>query len=55
MPIQAHMHVGPTVQPAGCRSLTPDASGSALGQKPGWWCDVRHALGELQGRREDRC
>jgi hypothetical protein len=46
MPIQAHMHVGPTVQPAGCRSLTPDASGSALGQKPGWWCDGRGMLWE---------
>ncbi len=29
MSIQANRHVGPT----------PDASGSALGQKPGWWCD----------------
>jgi tetratricopeptide (TPR) repeat protein len=34
-----HVHVGPAVQPAGCRPLIPDTPGSALGQKPGWWCD----------------
>src|SRR6185295_11156359 len=41
MPIQANRHVGPAVQLAGCRTLTPDAAGSALGQKPEWWCDGR--------------
>ena len=46
MPIQAHMDVRPAVQPARCRLLTPDASGSALGQKPGWWCDGRGMLWE---------
>jgi len=44
MPIQANMHVGPAVQPAGCRPLTPDTPGSALEQKPGWWCDGRGML-----------
>jgi tetratricopeptide (TPR) repeat protein len=46
MPIQAHMDVGPAVQPAGCRLLTPDASGTALGQKPGWWCEGHGMLWE---------
>ena len=46
MPIQAHIDVGPAVQPARCRLLTPDASGSALGQKPGWCCDGRGMLWE---------
>jgi tetratricopeptide (TPR) repeat protein len=46
MLIQAHMDVGPAVQPARCWPLTPDASGSALGQKPGWWCDGRGMLWE---------
>jgi tetratricopeptide (TPR) repeat protein len=46
MPIQAHMDVGPAVQPARCRLLTPDASGSALGQKSGWWCEGRGMLWE---------
>ncbi len=46
MSIQAHMHVGPAVQPARCRPLTPDASGSAMGQKPGWWCDGHGMLWE---------
>jgi tetratricopeptide (TPR) repeat protein len=41
MPIQTNRHVGPAVPPAGCSTLTPDASGSALGQKPGGWCDGR--------------
>lgn len=39
MPIQANRHVGPPVQPARCSPLTPDRPGSALEQKPGWWCD----------------
>lgn len=43
MPIQANMHVRPAVQPARCRPLTP---GSALEQKPGWWCDGRGMLWE---------
>ena len=34
-----HVHVGPAVQPARCRPRIPDTPGSALGQKPGWWCD----------------
>ena len=46
MPIQTTRHVGPAVQPARCRPLTPDASGSALEQKPGWWCDGRGMLWE---------
>jgi tetratricopeptide (TPR) repeat protein len=41
MPIQANMHVRPAVQPALCRPVTP---GSALEQKPGWWCDGRGML-----------
>ena len=44
MPIQGNWHVGPAVQPARYQPLTPDASGSALGQKPGWWCDGRGML-----------
>ena len=34
-----HVHVGPAVQPARCRPRIPETPGSALGQKPGWWCD----------------
>jgi len=44
MLIQAKRHVGPAVQPARYRLLTPDSSGSALGLKPGWWCDGRGML-----------
>jgi tetratricopeptide (TPR) repeat protein len=43
MPIQANMHVGPAVQSERCRPVT---SGSALEQKPGWWCDGRGILWE---------
>jgi tetratricopeptide (TPR) repeat protein len=39
MSIQANRHVGPAVQPPRCRPLNPDTPGSALGRKPGWWCD----------------
>jgi len=46
MPIQSNRHVGPAVQPARCRPLTPDVPGSALGQKPGWWGDGRGMLWE---------
>lgn len=44
MPIQTNRHVGPAVQPARYRPLTPDASRSALRRKPGWWCDRRGVL-----------
>jgi hypothetical protein len=43
MPIQANRHVGSVVQPERCRPVTP---GSALEQKPGWWCDGRGMLWE---------
>ena len=46
MAIQANMHVGPVVQPERCRPLTPVTPGSALEQKPGWWCDGRGMLWE---------
>jgi tetratricopeptide (TPR) repeat protein len=47
MAIQTNRHVGPAVQTARCRPLTtPDVPGSALGQKPGWWCDGRGMLWE---------
>jgi len=46
MPIQANRHVGPAAQPVRCRPLTPDTSGSALGQQPGWWCQGRGMLWE---------
>ena len=56
MPIQAHMDVGPAVNrhDAGPSRLT--ASGSAPGAKARMvvrW--ARHALGELQRQKEDRC
>lgn len=44
MPTQTNRHVGPAVQPARCRTLTSDTPGSALGHKPGWWCDGRGML-----------
>ena len=44
MPIQTNRHVGLAVQPARYRTLTPDPSGSALAQKPGWRCDGRGML-----------
>jgi tetratricopeptide (TPR) repeat protein len=44
MPIQTNRNVGPAVQPARCRTLTPDMPGSALRQKPGWRCDGRGML-----------
>jgi hypothetical protein len=46
MPIQTKRNVGPAVQPARCRTFTPDRLGSALMQKPGWWCDGRGMLWE---------
>jgi len=46
MPIQTNRHVGQAVQPARYRTLTPDPSGSALAQKPGWRCDGRGMLWE---------
>ena len=46
MPIQANRHIDPAVQPARYRPLTPDMPGSALEQKPGWWCDGRGMLWE---------
>ncbi len=44
MSIQGRRHVGPAVQPERCRRLTLDASSSALGQKPGWWCTAFFAF-----------
>lgn len=44
MPIHANRHIEPAVQPAQCWPRTPDTLGSALEQKPGWWCDGRGML-----------
>ena len=41
MPIHANTPTEPSVQPARDRSLNPDTHGSALGLKPGEWCDKR--------------
>ena len=46
MALQANVHVRPAAQTERCWPLTPVAPGSALEQKPGWWCDRRGMLWE---------
>jgi len=53
MPIHAHRHVRPSVQPEPCRPSTPDASGSRSDPKPGQWCDGQERLWEKYSANGD--